>query len=108
MQNLLYFSLAALWEIAGCYAFWLWLREGRAWWWVLPGLAALILFAYLLTKIEVANAGRTYAAYGGIYIFSSLLWLWLAEGVQPSRTDLLGAGIALTGTAVILSGARIP
>ena len=97
---------AALAEIAGCFAFWAWLRLDRSPLWLLPGAASLCLFAYLLTLVDVEHAGRTYAAYGGVYIASALLWLWAVEGAKPDRWDLLGAGICLFGAAVILWGPR--
>ena len=76
--------------------------------WIIPGTLALIGFAYVLTRVDASNAGRVYAAYGGIYMLSSLFWLWLAEGVRPDRWDLLGVGISLVGTTVILFGAHRP
>jgi small multidrug resistance family-3 protein len=100
------FAGAALAEIAGCFAFWAWLRLGRSAWWLVPGLAALALFAVLLTRAESAAAGRAYAAYGGVYVAASLLWLWGVEGVRPDRWDLLGAAVVLAGAAVILFGPR--
>lgn len=93
---------AAAAEIAGCFAFWAWLRLGKSAWWLLPGMLSLALFAYLLTLVESAAAGRTYAAYGGVYILASILWLWLAEGVHPDRWDLTGAAICLIGASIIL------
>lgn len=104
MQTLAFFLLAALGEISGCYAFWAWLRLGRSILWIIPGILALIIFAFVLTKVDASNAGRVYAAYGGIYILSSLVWLWLAEGVKPDLWDLLGVTISLIGTVVILFG----
>ena len=92
---------AAVAEIAGCFAFWAWLRLGRSAWWVLPGVASLILFAWLLTLPAAAQAGRTYAVYGGIYITAALAWLWMAEGVRPDGWDLAGAAMCLAGAAVI-------
>jgi small multidrug resistance family-3 protein len=74
--------------------------------WLIPGLAALIAFALALTRIDTANAGRAYAAYGGVYILSSILWLWKVEGIAPDRWDLTGAAICLAGAAVILFGPR--
>ena len=100
------FFLAALAEIAGCYAFWAWTRLGRSAWWLLPGLASLAVFALLLSRADSAAAGRAYAAYGGVYIATALLWLWRAEGVRPDRWDLLGGGLSLLGAAVILFGPR--
>ncbi len=97
---------AAIAEIAGCFAFWAWLRLGKPVWWILPGLGSLMLFAYLLTLVDSAAAGRAYAAYGGIYIASSLAWLWLIEGLKPDRWDLIGALICLVGAAVIIAGPR--
>lgn len=101
MTALIYLS-AALAEIAGCFAFWAWLRLSRSSLWIVPGSASLILFAYLLTLVETDDAGRAYAAYGGIYIITALCWLWVAEGVRPDRWDIIGAGFCLTGACVIL------
>jgi len=97
---------AAVAEIAGCFAFWLWLREGRPALWGAAGLVSLVLFAVLLTRSETAFAGRAYAAYGGIYILTSLAWLWLVEGVRPDRWDVAGATLCLCGAALILLGPR--
>lgn len=97
---------AAFLEIAGCFAFWSWLRLGKPAIWVLPGLAALAAFALLLTRIDALHAGRAYAAYGGIYIACSILWLWLIEGARPDRWDLSGGAICLIGAALILLGPR--
>jgi small multidrug resistance family-3 protein len=97
---------AAIAEIAGCFAFWAWLRLGKTVWWLLPGLLSLVAFAYLLTLVEINAAGRAYAAYGGIYIVASLFWLWTIEGMRPDRWDLAGASICLVGAAVILLGPR--
>lgn len=100
------FAAAALAEIAGCFAFWAWWRLDRSALWLLPGLAALAAFAWLLAQSGTTAAGRAYAAYGGIYIAASLGWLWLVEGLRPDRFDLVGAGLALAGTAVILFAPR--
>lgn len=97
---------AAVAEIAGCFSFWAWLRLGKSPLWLIPGTMSLVLFAYLLTLVETEHAGRSYAAYGGIYISVALLWLWLAEGVRPDRWDLLGALICVIGASVILLGPR--
>ena len=77
--NLGIFFLAAFFEIFGCFAFWLYFRLGKTPWWIVLGVISLILFAYVLTKIDVENAGRIYAIYGGIYIIASLIWLVLVE-----------------------------
>ncbi|MCC2657885.1 MAG: UPF0060-family rane protein [Panacagrimonas sp.] len=97
---------AAVLEIGGCFAFWAWLRMDRSAWWLVPGVACLVGFAWLLTRIDAVHAGRAYAAYGGIYIACSLAWLWAVEGARPDRWDLLGAAICLIGAAVILFGPR--
>lgn len=97
---------AALAEIAGCFAFWAWLRLDKSVWWLVPGIAALALFAYLLTFIETQHAGRAYAAYGGIYIVAAIGWLWIVEGTKPDRWDLIGAIVCLVGAAIILFGPR--
>src|SRR3546814_12678704 len=97
---------AALAEIAGCFAFWAWLRLDKSVWWIVPGMASLALFAWLLTLVDAEHAGRTYAAYGGVYIVSALLWLWAVEGAKPDRWDLIGAAVWLGGAAIILFGPR--
>ncbi len=102
MQTFFFFLLAALGEISGCYAFWAWLRLDKSIFWIIPGILALIIFAFALTKVDASNAGRAYAAYGGFYILSSLFWLWLAEGVKPDKWDLIGVTFSLVGTIVIL------
>lgn len=102
----LIYALAALFEIAGCFAFWAWLRLAKPVWWLAPGMVSLALFAWLLTLVPSEAAGRTFAAYGGIYIVASLLWLWLAENRVPDRWDIGGALICLAGTAVILFAPR--
>ena len=105
MSALVYVG-AALAEIAGCFAGWAWLKLDRSPWWLVPGVASLCLFAYLLTLVDADHAGRAYAAYGGVYIASALCWLWLAEGVTPDRWDAVGAAVCLAGAAIILWGPR--
>ena len=102
----LIYALAALGEIAGCFAFWAWLRLGASPLWIVPGLASLAGFALLLTLVPSEAAGRAYAAYGGVYIVASLLWLATVEGRMPDRFDLLGGALSLAGAAVILLGPR--
>jgi small multidrug resistance family-3 protein len=101
--NLLAFSLAALLEIAGCFAFWVWLRRGGSSFVALLGVASLIAFAVTLTRVDAAFAGRAYAAYGGIYIAASLVWLWAIEGQRPSASDVAGAALAVAGVLVIIA-----
>ncbi|MFD1767245.1 YnfA family protein [Sphingorhabdus buctiana] len=102
LSTALIYAAAALAEIAGCFAFWAWLRLDKSAWWTLPGLISLAIFALLLTRIDSAAAGRAFAAYGGVYIAASLIWLWSIEGVRPDRWDFIGATICLAGAAVIL------
>lgn len=97
---------AALAEIAGCFAFWGWLRLAKPVWWLAPGMVSLALFAWLLTLVDTDHAGRAYAAYGGVYIVSALLWLWLVESTRPDKWDLIGAVVCLAGAAIILFGPR--
>lgn len=75
-------------------------------WWIAPGMVSLALFAYLLTLVDSAAAGRAYAAYGGVYIAASLVWLWSVEGLRPDRWDAIGAFVALVGAAIIIWGPR--
>lgn len=96
------FAVAAVLEIAGCFAFWTWLRRGASPLVTVLGVASLIGFAVVLTRVDTPFAGRAYAAYGGIYIAASLFWLWMVEGQRPSGSDLLGAAVAVTGALIIL------
>ena len=108
-RNLIAFAVAAFFEIAGCFAFWLWLRRGASPLIAVLGIGSLIAFALTLTRVDALFAGRAYAAYGGIYIAASLVWLWIAEGQRPNVADVLGACIAILGTLVIIGyAARHP
>lgn len=106
MKPFVLYIAAAVAEIGGCFAFWAWLRLGKNVLWAVPGLVALVVFAYLLTRIDSLFAGRAFAAYGGVYIAASLAWMWAVEGARPDRWDAIGAAICLTGAAVILFGPR--
>ena len=106
MVTIFAYAGAAVAEIAGCFAFWGWLRLGKSVWWLLPGLMSLALFAYLLTLVESDAAGRAYAAYGGVYIVASIVWLWVVEGSVPDHWDVLGASVCLAGATIILFGPR--
>jgi|SRR4029450_10967650 small multidrug resistance family-3 protein len=103
IANLLAFGVAAILEIAGCFAFWAWLRRGATPMVAALGVASLICFAVLLTRIDTPFAGRAYAAYGGIYIAASLGWLWVMEGQRPTATDVIGAVVAIGGALVIIA-----
>ena len=105
-MTFLIYAGAAFFEIAGCFSFWAWLRLDRPAFWLAPGMASLAAFAYLLTRVDSAAAGRTYAAYGGTYIVASLVWLWAAEGQRPDRWDITGALLCLAGAAAIVFGPR--
>ena len=106
MNTVVIYISAAIAEIGGCFAFWTWLRLGRSPLWGIVGAVSLVIFGLLLTRAEVAFAGRAYAAYGGVYIAASLLWLLVIEGVVPDRWDIIGVGICLVGAALILWGPR--
>jgi len=100
------YPLAALCEIGGCFAFWAWLKLDRSAAWLVPGLASLIAFAWLLTLVPSEAAGRAFAAYGGVYIVASLAWMALVEKTAPDRWDLIGGAVCLAGAAVILFAPR--
>lgn len=104
--SLAIYVAAAVAEIAGCFAFWMWLRKTASVVWLAPALVALSAFAYLLTRIESDTAGRAFAAYGGVYIATSLAWIWLVEGQRPDRWDMAGGAICLVGAAIILFAPR--
>ena len=105
MKTLSLYLLTAVTEIVGCYLPYLWLREGRSAWLLLPAAASLALFAWLLT-LHPAASGRVYAAYGGVYVGVAILWLWLVDGIRPTTWDVLGSGVALAGMAIIVFAPR--
>lgn len=106
MSALPIYIFAAITEIAGCFAFWAWLRLDKSALWVLPGVLSLMAFAWALTRIDALYAGRAFAAYGRIYIISSLAWMWAVESNRPDRWDVLGAAVCLIGAAIILYAPR--
>jgi small multidrug resistance family-3 protein len=95
------FVVTALAEIIGCYLPWLVLKQGKTSWLLMPAAASLALFSWLLTLHPTA-AGRTYTAYGGIYIAVALLWLRYVDGASLTRWDIVGACVALLGMAIIV------
>ena len=90
MTSFVFYVAAAVVEIGGCFAFWAWLRLGKSVYWVLPGILSRMILAVLLTRVESIISGRTFAAYGGVYIAASLLLLWLIEGQCPDKCDNFG------------------
>ena len=105
-MNAALYALAAVAEITGCFAVWAWWRSGASALWLIPGCAALFVFAFLLALTPPAHAGRSFAAYGGVYIAASLVWMRVVEQSALRATDLAGAGLALAGAGIILWGAR--
>ena len=107
MKTIALYILAAACEIGGCYAFWRWLKQGQSMLWAAAGIVALALFAWLLTRVDSSAAGRTFAAYGGLYIAASLVWMRVVEGLRPDRWDLAGAAVCLVGAGIILWAPRV-
>ena len=105
LKTLLLFVVTAIAEIVGCYLPYLWLKQGRSAWLLLPGAASLALFAWLLSLHPTA-AGRVYAAYGGVYIGVAIVWLMLVDNVRPTTTDWVGVAVCLAGMGIIMFGPR--
>ena len=101
----LLFVVTALAEIVGCYLPYLWLKQGRSAWLLLPAALSLSAFAWLLT-LHPNAAGRVYAAYGGVYIGVALMWLWVVESVPPTLTDWVGVSVCFLGMAIIMLGSH--
>lgn len=100
-KSMFYFVVAGLFEIGGGYLVWLWLREGKTFWFAVLGAVILLLYAIVPT-FQPANFGRVYAAYGGVFVVLSILWGWKIDQIVPDRFDLLGGLIALVGVLVIM------
>lgn len=105
VKTLLLFIVTALAEILGCYLPYLWLTQGKSILLLIPAALSLALFAWLLSLHPTA-AGRVYAAYGGVYICVAIIWLWLVDGIRPTIWDVVGAGVALLGMAIIMLAPR--
>jgi len=105
LKTLSLFVVTAVAEIVGCYLPYLWLKQGKPIWLLVPAAVSLGLFAWLLSLHPTAS-GRVYAAYGGVYILVAVMWLWAVDGVQPTTSDLLGVAVSLTGMAIIMVGSR--
>ena len=105
LQTVGLFTLTAVAERLGCYLPWLWLKQGKSVWLLVPAALSLALFAWLLSLHPTA-AGRVYAAYGGVYIGVAILWLWAVDGIRPGLWDLVGAAVALAGMAIIMFAPR--
>lgn len=105
LKTFLLFVATAIAEIVGCYLPYLWLKQDRSAWLLLPAAASLALFAWLLSLHPTA-AGRVYAAYGGVYIGVALVWLMLVDKVRPTTTDLVGVAVSLVGMAIVMTGQR--
>ncbi|MGV6474549.1 YnfA family protein [Azotobacter vinelandii] len=99
------FAVTAVAEIVGCYLPYLWLKQGKSIWLLVPAAVSLALFSWLLSLHPTA-AGRVYAAYGGVYIAVAMLWLWWVDGIRPTWWDLLGCTVALAGMAIIMLAPR--
>lgn len=102
MKDLTLYIGAAFFEIFGCFAFWNYFKLDKPPYWLLPGILSLVVFAFLLTKVQTEFAGRAYAIYGGIYIAASLLWLYFAEHQTPDKWDVVGASVCIVGASIIL------
>ncbi|MBE8987135.1 YnfA family protein [Nostoc sp. LEGE 12450] len=105
IKSLLYFLWAGLFEIGGGYLIWLWLREGKPFWWGILGAIALTFYGIIAT-LQSANFGRVYAAYGGVFIAIAMFWGWKVDGVIPDRYDLIGACLALVSVLIIMFAPR--
>ena len=106
LKTLGLFAVTALAEIIGCYLPYLWLKEGKSFWLLIPAAISLGMFVWLLT-LHPQAAGRVYAAYGGVYIFTALMWLWAVDAVRPTVTDWIGVMICLIGVVVIMYGRQL-
>jgi small multidrug resistance family-3 protein len=99
------FVVTAIAEIVGCYLPYLWLKDRASAWVLVPAAVSLALFAWLLT-LHPAAAGRTYAAYGGVYVATAIAWLWLVDGIRPTAWDVTGSLVAIAGMAIIVLAPR--
>jgi len=105
LKTIALFVITAIAEIVGCYLPYLWLKQDKSILLLIPAAVSLTLFAWLLS-LHPTEAGRVYAAYGGVYIFVAILWLWIVDGIKPTPWDVVGASVALVGMAIIMFAPR--
>lgn len=105
LKTIALFFITAIAEIVGCYLPYLWLKQDKSIWLLIPAAISLALFAWLLSLHPTA-AGRVYAAYGGVYVFVAILWLWKVDGITPTSWDIVGSLVAVTGMAIIMFAPR--
>jgi len=104
LASLMFYAAAAVFELFGSYAVWMVVKLGKSPLWLIAATVSLLIFTYLLTRIDSQAAGRTYAAYGGIYILASLVWLWQVDAHTPDVFDIVGVFLSVAGALVILLG----
>lgn len=104
-KAILLFFITAIAEIVGCYLPYLWLKENKSIFFLIPAIVSLSLFVWLLT-LHPAASGRVYAAYGGVYIIVAIFWLWKIDNITPTIADIVGAIVVLIGTLVIILGPK--
>lgn len=105
LKTIALFLLTAVAEIIGCYLPYLWLKHDKSVWLLVPAAFSLVIFSWLLS-LHPTSAGRVYAAYGGVYIFVAILWLWFVEGITPTKWDVIGSSVAIAGMAIIMFAPR--
>ena len=103
LSTVLIFFATAVAEIVGCFLPWLWLKKNGSAWLLIPAAFSLMLFVWLLT-LHPAASGRVYAAYGGVYVVTALIWLRVVDGIKLSSWDYIGAAIAFCGMLMIVAG----
>lgn len=101
IKTIALFVVTAVAEIVGCYLPYLWLKGEKSAWVLVPAALSLAVFAWLLS-LHPAAAGRVYAAYGGVYVFVAILWLWAVDGIRPTTWDIVGGLVAVAGMAIIM------
>ena len=106
IKTFLLFIATALAEIIGCFLPYVWLRKEGSVFLLLPAAVSLSIFVWLLT-LHPAASGRVYAAYGGVYVATALVWLRFVDGIKLSLFDWVGASIALLGMVIIVIGWRV-
>ena len=102
LRSVLLFLVAAFFEIGGAWLVWQGVREHKGWHWVILGMVSLSVYGFIATLQPDAHFGRILAAYGGVFVAGSLAWGYVADGFRPTRFDIIGALICLTGVAVIM------
>lgn len=97
------FLVTAFFEILGCYGILIYSKATytvKSTICLFMSIMSLLIFSTLLSY-HPTNSGKIYATYGGVYVFTSLLWMIFVDRTMPTPLDIVGISLILLGTWII-------